>query len=184
MGSQEYEAMIRREILSVMEELGFTPDQVILSGISMGSFGAMYYGCDIRPYAVLMGKPLLNIGDVAANGIYHRPDAFATSFDILKYMCGELSMEAVKKLNQRFWDKFDRTEWGESKIIASYMIEDDYDDSAYPGLLSHLRSDKVQLYGKGLHGRHNDDSAGVINWFVNQLKQMLTQDFQRREEEE
>lgn len=86
----------------------------------------------------------------------------------------------MERLNKRFWDKFDRTDWKESQIIASYMIEDDYDDSAYPGLLSHLHSDGVQLYGKGFHGRHNDNSDGVIEWFSSRLKQILIEDFQRK----
>lgn len=180
MGSEEYETMLCGSITKYMKELGFTSDQVILSGISMGSFGAMYYGCDIRPHAILLGKPLLSIGLVAQKEKLHRPGGFSTSLDILKYLCGSADEEAVKRLNQRFWDKFDRTDWGESKIIASYMIEDDYDNSAYPELLSHLRSDGVQLYGKGFHGRHNDDSAGVVKWFTSRLKQILTEDFQRK----
>lgn len=180
MGSEEYESMLCGAIMKYMKELGFTPNQVILSGISMGSFGAMYYGCDIRPYAVLLAKPLLSIGMVAAKEKLYRPGGFSTSLDILRYLYGSADEEAVERLNKRFWDKFDRTDWKESQIIASYMIEDDYDDSAYPGLLSHLHSDGVQLYGKGFHGRHNDNSDGVIEWFSSRLKQILIEDFQRK----
>jgi len=145
----------------------------------MGSFGAMYYGCKIRPYAVLLGKPLLSIGMVAAKAKLHRAGDFSTSLDILKYLCGTADEEAVKELDKRFWDKFDKTDWGESKIIVSYMIEDDYDDSAYPGLLSHIHSDRVQLYGKGFHGRHNDNTGGIVNWFSSQFDKLLREDFGR-----
>lgn len=179
-GTEEYEDMLCSTIVKYMKELGFTPAQVVLSGISMGSFGAMYYGCRIRPYAVLLGKPLLSIGMVAAKAKLHRAGDFSTSLDILKYLCGTADEEAVKELDKRFWDKFDKTDWGESKIIVSYMIEDDYDDSAYPGLLSHIHSDRVQLYGKGFHGRHNDNSQGVIEWFSSRLRQILMEDFQRK----
>ena len=55
MGSREFEDMLAEAIRSPMEELGFTPDQVILSGLSMGTFGALYYGCDIRPHALILG---------------------------------------------------------------------------------------------------------------------------------
>lgn len=180
MGSKEYETMLRDAIIKYMRELHFTPDQVIFSGISMGSFGAMYYGCDIRPHTVLLGKPLLSIGDIAANGKLLRPGAFATSLDILRFLCGRPDLEAVEKLNRRFWDKFDRTEWERTKIIAAYMLEDDYDGTAYQGLISHVRCEGVELYGKGLHGRHNDNSAGIVNWFVDQLKQILINDFHRK----
>ena len=63
------------------------------------------------------------------------------------------------------------------------MIEDDYDRDAYESLLFHLRSGGVQVYGKGIHGRHNDNSAGIVNWFSSQLKQILREDFQRKADE-
>lgn len=180
MGFQEYEDMIVDAITRYRKELGFTADQVILSGISMGSYGALYYGCDIRPHAMIVGKPLASIGDVAANGKLHRPGAFATSFDVLGYLCDDVDEESVKKLNDRFWDKFDRTDWGRTKMIVAYMIEDDYDGTAYSRMMEHVHSEGVQLYGKGLHGRHNDNSAGIVNWFCSQLKQILREDFQRK----
>lgn len=74
MGSEEYETMLGDTIFKYMRELHFTPDQVVLAGISMGSFGAMYYGCDIRPHTVLLGKPLLSIGDIVANGNFSAPE--------------------------------------------------------------------------------------------------------------
>ena len=181
-GTQEYETVIVDLILKSMKELGFTRDQVILSGISMGSFGALYYGCDIMPHAMILGKPLASIGDVAANERLRRPGGFPTSLDVLQYLCGSMDEDAVKRLNHRLWDKFDRTDWGQSKIIVSYMIEDDYDGSAYEKLISHLHSDGVQLYGKGFHGRHNDNTLGIINWFSGQMRQILSEDFQRKAE--
>ena len=180
MGVPEYEALIPELILKYMRELGFTADQVILSGISMGSCGALYYGCDIRPHAVIVGKPLVSIGDVAANERLNRPGGFPTSLDVLGYLCDDANEDSVVKLNRRFWDKFDGTEWGQTKIIVSYMIEDDYDRTAYQSLISHLHSEGVQLYGKGLHGRHNDNSGGIVSWFSGQLKQTLSEDFQRK----
>ncbi len=181
-GTQEYETVIVNLILKSMKELGFTRDQVILSGISMGSFGALYYGCDIMPHAMILGKPLASIGDVAANERLRRPGGFPTSLDVLQYLCSSMDEDAVKRLNRRLWDKFDRTDWGRSKIIVSYMIEDDYDGSAYEKLISHLHSDGVQLYGKGFHGRHNDNTAGIVNWFSGQMRQILSEDFQRKAE--
>lgn len=180
MGFQEYEDLIPRLITKYRDELGFSSDQVILSGMSMGSFGALYYGCDIRPHAMILGKPLASIGDVATNGKLHRPDSFATSFDILGYLCNDANQESARELNHRFWDKFDSTDWGRTKIIVAYMLEDDYDGTAYGKLMEHLHSDGVQLYGKGFHGRHNDNTDGIVNWFVSQLKQILREDFHRK----
>lgn len=180
MGSKEYERQFVRIIKSHMQELGFGPDQTILSGLSMGTYGALYYSCDIKPHAVILGKPLASIGNVAANEKYLRPGGFPTSLDVLMYLCRDTDGSAVKRLNDRFWDKFDAADWSKTKFIISYMIEDDYDPDAYSMLLSHLRSGGVQVYGKGIHGRHNDNTSGVINWFLGQFEKIIKEDFMKR----
>ena len=57
MGSDEYEKQLTDVIRKYMYALGFSSEQVILSGLSMGTYGALYYGCDILPHALLLGKP-------------------------------------------------------------------------------------------------------------------------------
>lgn len=180
MGSGEYERLFVNLVKKYMEELGFTADQVILSGISMGTYGALYYGCDIKPHAMILGKPLASIGNVAANEKYLRPGGFSTSLDVLLYQGGGLGENAVTKLNDRFWNKFSAVDWGRSKFIVSYMLEDDYDADAYATLLSHLQSEGVRVYGKGIHGRHNDNTPAIVNWFVGQFEKVLREDFSRR----
>ena len=183
MGPPEYERQYVDMIHKYMEELGFTADQVVLSGLSMGTYGALYYGCDIRPHAVILGKPLASIGNVAANEKYLRPGGFPTSLDVLRYQCGSLEEDAIERLNRKFWDKFDAVDWGDSKFIISYMLEDDYDMDAYHKLLSHLKSEGVQIYGKGIHGRHNDNTNAIVNWFVTQYRKILQEDFGREMED-
>lgn len=180
MGTPEYEQLFVDIIRKHMKEIGFSPDQVILSGLSMGTFGALYYGCDIMPHAIILGKPLASIGNVAANEKYLRPGGFPTALDVLKCQCGELDAIAVQNLNNKFWNKFDAADWGHSKFVVSYMKEDDYDADAYHMLLSHLQSVGVQAYGKGIHGRHNDDTDAIVNWFVTQYKKILKEDFGRK----
>ena len=180
MGKEEYEQGFVNIIRNHMEELGFSGEQVILSGLSMGSFGALYYGCDIRPHAMIVGKPLTSIGDVAENERLHRPGGFPTSLDVLEYLSGGMDKESVKQLNDRFWNKFDATDWGKSKFVVSYMIEDDYDSRSYDMLISHLKADGVQVYGKGIHGRHNDATGAIVSWFKSQYEKILYEDFSRR----
>lgn len=179
MGTEEYERGVVDIIQKYLDELGFSNDQLVLSGISMGSLAALYYGCDLLPHAMIVGKPLANIGDVALNERLHRPGGFPTSLDVLYYLSGEVSEEAIDRLNDRFWYKFDMTDWGGSKFIVSYMIEDDYDCNAYKMLISHLKSTGVQVYGKGIHGRHNDASREIANWFKSQYEKILKEDFFR-----
>jgi accessory secretory protein Asp2 len=182
MGSIEYESLYARIIQKYMKELGFTASQVVLSGLSMGTFGALYYGCDIRPHAIILGKPLASIGNVAANEKYSRPGGFPTSLDVLWRQCGSMDPKAVQALNARFWRKFKATDWGNTKFIVSYMIEDDYDADAYQTLISHIHSEGAQVYGKGLHGRHNDNTDGIVNWFLGQYQAVLEDDFGRGKE--
>ena len=180
MGSEEYEQIYPNVIREYMQVLGFTQEQVIMSGLSMGTFGALYYGCDIEPYAMVVGKPLVSIGNVAANEKYLRPGGFPTSLDVLHFQCGGMGEEDVRRLNEKFWNKFDRADWRKSRFAVAYMIEDDYDADAYETLLLHLNSGGVQAYGKGLHGRHNDNTPGIVDWFVGQYKKILQEDFGRR----
>lgn len=179
MGDEEYEKGLADIIRKHMEELGFSNEQVILSGLSMGTFGALYYGCDILPHAMILGKPLASIGDVAANERLHRPGGFPTSLDVIRYLTSDSDEQAIDSLNERFWNKFDRTDWGKSKFVVAYMIEDDYDARAYEMLLSHLQTEGVQVYGKGIHGRHNDATGPIAAWFKNQYDAILRADFGR-----
>lgn len=182
MGSKEYEAAMADIIRKHMKELGFDNRQVILSGLSMGTFGAMYYGCDILPYAMILGKPLASIGDVAENERLHRPGGFPTSLDVVQYLTGGTEQENIERLNRRFWDKFDAAQWENSKFVVAYMIEDDYDSKAYNRLISHVKTNGVQVYGKGIHGRHNDESFAINAWFRGQYNKILQEDFFRKVE--
>ena len=182
-GSEEYENAIEKIIRDHMAELGFQASDVILSGISMGSFGALYYGCRIQPYAIVVGKPLVSFGDIAENERINRPGGFPTSLDVLHKFCGNLSKDAVRRLNNKFWNVFDGTQWHNTQLALAYMIEDDYDQTAYEKLQSHLKGTGVKIYGKGLHGRHNDNSVGIVDWFLNQFHRIVQDDFENMRNE-
>ncbi|WP_300815473.1 accessory Sec system protein Asp2 [uncultured Acetatifactor sp.] len=179
LGSGEYENAIEHIIRKHMKMLKFQDSQVILSGLSMGTFGALYYGCRIRPNTILLGKLLASIGDVAGNERIQRPGGFPTSLDVLHKTCGSLSGEAIDRLNARFWDAFDHTDWSGTRFAVAYMVEDDYDSTAYEQLQSHLKDAGARIYGKGLHGRHNDNTSGIVGWFQNQYREIIKNDFDR-----
>ena len=179
MGSKEYESLIRDAILEYIDDLDFKSSDVIMSGLSMGTYGALYYGCDVEPHALILGKPLANIGDVALNEKLKRPGGFPTSLDVVKNIYGEANRDNAYLLNDKFWDKFNKTDWNKSKFIMSYMIEDDYDTNAYTDVISNLNSHGVKVYGKGVHGRHNDDTGSIVGWFQSQFDKVLREDFGR-----
>ena len=75
--------------------------------------------------------------------------------------------------------RFDSADWSQTKFIISYLYEDDYDPDGYPSILSHLKSSGVEVYGKGSHGRHTDNSSNVMAWFKSQYNNLLHDDFSR-----
>lgn len=179
LGTEQYERMIVDVIQEKLGYLGFSHDQLILSGISMGSVGALYYGAITRPHAVIVGKPIPNVGSVALNEQYLRPGGFPTSLDVLRMCTGGSLEEDAAALNQRIWDRIDQADWTGTEIAASYMQQDDYDPNGFADLLEHLRGRKVRLYGKGMEGRHNDNTEAVTEWFQYQYRRILREDFGR-----
>lgn len=179
LGDKEYENLIVSGIQDCLNQLGFDNSQLILSGLSMGTFGALYNGCKLRPHAILLGKPLASLGDMANNERISRPGGFPTSLDVLVKNYGDMSEKSTDALNHRLWDLFDQTDWSQTKFIVSYMLEDDYDMTAYDRLISHIDNIGVEVIGKGVHGRHNDDTYSIVAWFKNQYDGILKSDFGR-----
>ena len=183
LGSEEYEQKLEETIRDAMKQLDFSGQQVIMSGISMGTLGAAYYSAAILPHTVILGKPLMNAGSVAANEKLLRPGGFATSLDVLLHLEGATDEAAVQRLNHRMWDRFDRADFSGTSFAVSYMQQDDYDPFAYENLLEHLKGKTVQIYGKGMSGRHNDNTDGIVQWFKRQYRKILQEDFGRDQEE-
>ena len=179
LGTPDFEKGVADVIRNALQSLGFTSDQLIMSGLSMGTFGAAYYACDLLPHAVILGKPLMSIGNVAANEKRIRPGGFPTSLDVLRSTVGDIGEEDVAKLNERFWRKFDAADFSSTRFIISYMYQDDYDTTGYPDILEHLKGRRVPIISKGLEGRHNDNTTGVVSWFMSRYHSVMREDFGR-----
>lgn len=179
LGDKEYESLVIDGIKKYLKLLKFDESQLILSGLSMGTFGSLYYGCTLRPHAFILGKPLGSLGDIAENERIKRPGVFPTSLDVLKKNTNNMNANAIKCINDRFWDKFDETDFSHSKFIMSYLIEDDYDPNTYKNVIGHIKNVGVEVIGKGIHGRHNDNTYAVVEWFRSQYNQILKEDFNR-----
>lgn len=173
LGTEEYESKIKDIILETLASLEFEETDLILSGLSMGTFGALYYGAQLKPAAILIGKPLANVGDIVKNGFLVRPDEFLTAMDVLKLAQGENNEQAARQLNKRFWRMFQAREWEETLLAVAYMKQDDYDSTAYYQLLEASSLQDTRIFGRGWLGRHNDESALVISWFVRQYQRLL-----------
>lgn len=59
------------------------------------------------------------------------------------------------------------------------MQDDDYDDRAYKEILEQLVEKDSRVIGKGIPGRHNDNSSAINQWFINHYQRILAEYFQR-----
>lgn len=171
-GSAEYEQKVERIIQNYLDLLSFPPNQLVVSGLSMGTYGAIYYGARLGARAIVVGKPLINIGDIARNIPLHRPEDFETSLDMVNEFI-DLGEERYEKLNKKIVPYLEKANFPEDSTIAiAYMMQDDYDNQAYFDLLNYLSEKDINIISKGFVGRHNDNSPGINQWFFAQLKRL------------
>lgn len=179
LGSDTYENQIKKVIQDALNWLGFKDDELILSGLSMGSFGALYYGAQLNPSAVVVGKPLVNVGDIAEGMRLIRPEDFGTSLDVLLRNENALDPNAIKRLNNKFWNTLNQSELSNTIFAVSYMENDDYDLYAFKNLLPVLSRQHARVMSRSIPGRHNDDTPTIASWFTNFYHMILESRFGR-----
>lgn len=180
-GNDYLEKSVVSYITNKLKILGFSADQLILSGLSMGTFAALYYAVDLHPKAVVLGKPLVHLGTIAQNGRINRPDAFDTSLDIIRLLTGGISDQDMQIADHILEKHFKKSDFSQTIFAVAYMKDDDYDKAAFKWLSHYLWSHYpgIALRHKGLIGRHNDDTSGIIKWFLSQYREILTSTFNR-----
>jgi accessory secretory protein Asp2 len=187
-GSPKLEAAIVKVVQATLAKLGFESHQLILSGLSMGTYGALYYSSLLQPDWVVVGKPLTNLGDIAANERINRPDDFPTSLDVLLRLTGGVEAEHVEAANEIFWKMFRAHDHSKTNFVVAYMKNDDYDINAFENLTEYLHqwAPNSRIIHKGLIGRHNDATGELAEWFIRQYRNILTteygRDFETQEE--
>ncbi|UEX90232.1 accessory Sec system protein Asp2 [Staphylococcus ratti] len=179
LGSEEYEQAIKQVIQDGLNRLGFNRDELILSGLSMGSFGALYYGAQLNPAGIVVGKPLINVGTVAENMPLLRPEDFGTALDVLLKNESGLEKSDVERLNRKFWHKVEKADFSNTTFAIAYMEHDDYDMRAFEMLLPVMTRQHARIMSRGVPGRHNDDSSTITSWFVNFYNIILESRFGR-----
>lgn len=181
LGRPDYEQAILQVIQGQLNQLGFKANDLILSGLSMGTFAALYYGCQLQPHAIIIGKPLVHIDLIARRTALERPNDFLTILDIVQRNQNFIADELDPDLDQKLFEKLDQAQLSQTIVAIAYMLQDDYDNQARNQLLAHLSKQGSHIITKALEGRHNDDSPGIFEWFISQYRRILANDF--REEE-
>lgn len=180
MGTKAYENYIETSIQDALDYLGFSKHDLILSGLSMGTFGALYYASSFDPYGVVVGKPFTNFGDVVTDFRLKRPDEMAESLDVLQNVTGSTDQAAVDAISHKFWEKFSQSSFDDTSFAIAYMKQDDYDTNAGPRLLEHFQGTKTRIFTRSYEGRHNDASSDVTNWFIRQYREFIKQGFEEK----
>jgi len=177
LASDELEGQLRQVIRELIDSLGFRDGDVIFSGLSMGSFGALYYGSQFDALAIIAGKPIIDLGYVAERGRLVRPRDFLTVFDMVNFWAktdGDGHPSSVDAFTRALIERWNGDPgFGDTKILMSYMQQDDYDDQAYYTLLNSQTGKPTTVIARGYQGRHNDDSASIVTWFVNQYRRVI-----------
>lgn len=179
LGSETFEQAIKNVIQDGLDYLGFNRNELILSGLSMGSFGALYYGAQLNPAGIVVGKPLINVGTIAQNMPLQRPEDFGTALDVLLKNEEGLEVSHIEHLNRKFWDKIENADFSRTTFAIAYMEQDDYDMHAFKMLLPVMTRQHARVMSRGVPGRHNDDSPTITSWFVNFYNIILESQFGR-----
>lgn len=179
LGSETFEQAIKKVIQDGLDYLGFNRNELILSGLSMGSFGALYYGAQLNPAGIVVGKPLINVGTIAQNMPLQRPEDFGTALDVLLKNEDGLEVSHIEHLNRKFWDKIENADFSRTTFAIAYMEQDDYDMHAFKMLLPVMTRQHARVMSRGVPGRHNDDSPTITSWFVNFYNIILESQFGR-----
>ena len=181
LGSHQLEQQVLTVITDTLKGLGFTSNQLVLSGLSMGTYAAMYYGASLAPHAVILGKPLTNLGTIAKAVRLQRPNDFATSLDMVLANEGGVTTQDLKRMDDRFWRVFKQGDWTKTTFVFSYMRNDDYDPTGFTKTRSFLkeRFPNTRVWSKGFVGRHNDETHSIVVYFLNRYYHILRNDFGR-----
>lgn len=163
-----------------MNLLGFSKNDLILSGLSMGTYASFYYGSKLEPHAIVVGKPLTNIGGLAINSRIFAPYGWDLAMDTIINLTGELTKESAQVLDDDFWELFESADFSKTTFIIAHMLHDT--DKPFKRIFDYLKKDfpTSKVLHKGLEGRHNDNTRGITGWFFRQYQQLLISDFNRQ----
>jgi len=178
-GSHSLEQQLLDVIQETKDYLGFSDKDVIYSGLSMGTLGAMHYGFQAPPYAIILGKPIADLSYVAQRTPLVRPNEFLTIFDMVKYWhkTDQQGQEIpIEQFNHDFFQAWEQSRSLEkTTILLAHMEDDDYDDKAYYRLLEANKGKDTIIIARGYPGRHNDQSEAITTWFVHQYQRMIAE---------
>jgi accessory secretory protein Asp2 len=131
----------------------------------------------------VVGKPLPDVGTVAERGRLYRPTGFETAADIVMMLGGSNDEQGIANVNEHFWRKFRKADLSQTILGVTYMRQDDYQPNGFDRIYHQLstQNSPVQFLHKGWIGRHNDNTGGIVQWFVQIIRLILKTRYGREE---
>lgn len=175
------EKHIKSVINQCLKKLGFDHSQLVMNGISMGTYPAMKLGAQLGAGFINVAKQISDLGHVSSRARLQRPVSFETGYDIDNRLVDKLDEQHLQQLDDDYWRQFDQQDLSNTRLFVAYMKNDDYDDQA----IDHLKRSPAiarakQFVYRGFPGRHNDDPQ-INYWFMRRLDQILQNDFAREQ---
>ena len=176
-GTTEYKDMIIKKIKDTLSYLGFSNEQLILSGMSMGTHACLYYANDLQPHSVVINKPLVNLNQVAKNQIIKAPQIFPPILDVESYLAKHMELQKSNGIDEEFWQHFDDDTLNNTQFYIVYMINDDYDDVIFDQLRDRFLQLKKVITYKAIPGRHNDNNVISTGTFFKYYSLVINKHF-------
>lgn len=180
--SQVLEHKVTQLIKQTLANLNFTNHDLVMMGISAGSYAAVKLGAPLQPRAIIVGKLLGNLGHIAARGRLHRPNDFQGSYDVVtRILNQEANLHNLHDLDESYWAILRESDLTHTKVFVTYMLNDNFDNLAFQQFsnMPAVKASEEFAY-KGYPGRHNDNSYAISSWLKERIRQVMIDDFGRR----
>lgn len=177
-GTETYEKTIIETIRKTMKTLHLEPKDVILTGYGMGSFPAMYYAADIKPQAVVLAKPIVNIGTLTENIDFPQAVNQDWTLDVRRFLAGRMHPDDTNGLNQIFWHHISQIDWQKISVSLMTLTQDEYDGQSLSQLLDFFSAQHTPLTHVQEVGTHMAKFPEMITFMMTQL--MYLKDHTRR----
>lgn len=168
-GSETYEQKIVEIIKKAMKTLDLKPEDVILTGYSMGSFPAMYYAADIKPHALVVAKPLISLGTLTGNAEFPREVNQDWTLDVRRFLAGRMHPDDTDMLDNTLWQHIENVDWSKITVALFTLKQDEYDGQSLPKLLSFFEANKTPLIHVQEEGTHTAKIPEMIAFIKAQL---------------
>ena len=180
-GTKAFQQEIVKRIQEKLAYLGFTNEQLVLSGMSMGTHASLYYAADLLPHGVIINKPMVNLNQVAENQILKAPQIFPFVLDLQTYLSDHQQLSNITVIDQEFWEHFRSADLSKTNFFIAHMLNDDYDDRIFGQLRDWLIQSQNIVMHKEIPGRHNDNNEISVAMFLYYYHSLLSRDFNRKE---